>query len=42
VRLNVPGSYVLIPRATWHTAKVHIPSSVLFITPGEGTQHRPF
>jgi uncharacterized cupin superfamily protein len=40
VSLNVPGDYVLVPGGTWHTAKVHSPSSVLFITPGEGTQHR--
>ena len=40
VSLNAPGAYVLVPRGTWHTARVHTPSSVLFITPGEGTQHR--
>lgn len=40
VCLNVPGDYLLVPRGTWHTARVHKPSSVLFITPGEGTQHR--
>lgn len=41
VNLSAPGSYVLVPRSTWHTARVHTPSSVLFITPGEGTQNRP-
>lgn len=41
VHLNAPGSYVLVPRGTWHTAKVYAPSSMLFITPGEGTQNRP-
>jgi uncharacterized cupin superfamily protein len=40
IGLNVPGDYIVVPRGTWHTAKVHSPSSVLFITPGEGTQHR--
>lgn len=40
-RLNAPGAFVLIPHSTWHTARVHTPSSMLFITPGEGTQHRP-
>jgi hypothetical protein len=30
-----------VPRGTWHTTKVHAPSSMLFITPGEGTQNRP-
>ncbi|WNZ27847.1 hypothetical protein HJG54_34025 [Leptolyngbya sp. NK1-12] len=41
VSLNAPGDYVLVPRGIWHTAKVHSLSSLLFITPGEGTQHRP-
>ena len=41
VQLSTSGSYVLVPRGTWHTAKVHTPSSMLFITPGEGTQNRP-
>lgn len=41
VQLSTPGAFVLVPRGTWHTAKVHTPSSMLFITPAEGTQHRP-
>jgi mannose-6-phosphate isomerase-like protein (cupin superfamily) len=41
VSLNTPGQYILVPRGVWHTAKVHTSSSVLFITPGEGTQSRP-
>jgi uncharacterized cupin superfamily protein len=41
VSLNAPGAYVLVPRGIWHTAKVHRSSTVLFITPGEGTQCRP-
>lgn len=41
VSLNTPGQYILVPRGVWHTAKVYTPSSVLFITPGEETQHRP-
>lgn len=40
VPLNASGDYLLVPRGTWHTARVHKPSSVLFVTPGEGTQHR--
>ena len=40
VSLDTPGQYILVPRGVWHTAKVHTPSSVLFITPGEGTQSR--
>ncbi|MBW4470506.1 MAG: WxcM-like domain-containing protein [Stenomitos rutilans HA7619-LM2] len=41
VFLNAPGAYLVVPRGTWHTAKIHCSSSVLFITPGEGTQCRP-
>lgn len=40
VSLNTPGDYILVPRGIWHTAKVHSSSSLLFITPGENTQHR--
>jgi len=40
VSLNAPGQYILVPRGVWHTARVYTPSSVLFITPGEGTQQR--
>ncbi len=40
VKLSTPGLFVLVPRGTWHTVKVHVPSSLLFITPGEGTQNR--
>lgn len=31
---------LLIPRGTWHFAKVHEPSEMWFVTYGEGTQHR--
>ena len=41
VRLDAPGSYVLVPRDTWHTARAVRPSRMLFVTPGRGTQHRP-
>ncbi|MGB3790348.1 MAG: hypothetical protein WA949_20235 [Phormidesmis sp.] len=41
VSLTAPGAYVLVPRGTWHTTRVYKPSSMLFITPGEGTQNRP-
>jgi mannose-6-phosphate isomerase-like protein (cupin superfamily) len=40
VVLNRPGSYAFVPRGTWHTAQVREPTTMLFITPGEGTQHR--
>ena len=40
VQLSTSGSYVLVPGGTWHTARVHTPSSMLFITSSEGTQNR--
>lgn len=39
IRLEVPEQYVVIPRNTWHTARVLAPARMLFITPGEGTEH---
>ena len=32
---------VVVPRGTWHTAKVRQPSRMLHVTRGAGTQHRP-
>ena len=40
VRLDTPGSFVIVPRGAWHTAKVHAPTSMLIVTPGQGTEHR--
>ncbi|MEW6736160.1 MAG: hypothetical protein AB1489_33005 [Acidobacteriota bacterium] len=40
VRINNPGSFIIIPRSTWHTARVLLPTTALFVTPGEGTQIR--
>jgi mannose-6-phosphate isomerase-like protein (cupin superfamily) len=31
----------IVPQGVWHRAIVHAPSSVLHITRGAGTQHRP-
>ncbi len=31
----------LVPRGVWHTARVFAPSRMLFVTRGEGTEHRP-
>jgi len=41
IDLAVSGGYVLVPRGTWHTARTSTPCRMLFITAGEGTQHRP-
>ena len=34
------GDAVLNPPGVWHTSDVHEPGDALFITPGEGTEHR--
>ena len=39
--LSEPGSYVLVPKGTWHTARTTVPTRMLFVTPGEGTENRP-
>ena len=35
------GEYVINPPGVWHTADVSEPATAIFITAGEGTQHRP-
>ena len=40
VLLRESGEYVIVPANTWHTAKTSVPTRMLFITPGEGTDHR--
>ncbi|MDP1965908.1 MAG: hypothetical protein Q8K93_27340 [Reyranella sp.] len=40
VRLGA-GQYAINPPGIWHTADVEGPSTAVFITAGEGTQHRP-
>ncbi|MBC3875370.1 cupin domain-containing protein [Undibacterium flavidum] len=39
IEFNVPGSFVIIPKGTWHTALVKNNCTILFITPGEGTMN---
>ena len=34
------GTACLVPRGTWHRVEVREPGELLFITYGEGTQHR--
>lgn len=41
VQLTQPGSYVLVPMNVWHTARTSVPTTVLFLTAGAGTEHRP-
>ena len=39
IHLDSPGSYVLVPRNTWHTTRIRNAAEMLFITPGEGTEN---
>ena len=41
IALAEPGQFLLVPRGAWHTANVAGHARVLFITPGEGTAHKP-
>ncbi|WP_421989505.1 cupin [Qipengyuania sp.] len=36
-----PGEYAINPPGVWHIADVEDEASAIFITAGEGTQHRP-
>jgi len=40
ILLKEQGQFVVVPKATWHTIKTSAHSKLLFVTPGEGTQHR--
>lgn len=35
-----PGQAVVNPTGVWHTADVHEPGQILFVTPGRGTDHK--
>lgn len=35
------GSFVIVPKGSWHTGRIAVPTSLMFVTPGEGTEHRP-
>lgn len=41
VRVDRPGQFVFVPRGTWHTICALPTARMLFITDGEGTDHRP-
>jgi mannose-6-phosphate isomerase-like protein (cupin superfamily) len=41
VFLGKPGEFVLVPPNVWHTARPAMPTTMLFLTPGAGTDHRP-
>jgi len=35
------GRMLMVPPGTWHTFDLRVPGTLLAITPGEGTDHRP-
>lgn len=41
VFLGKPGEFVLVPANVWHTARPDGLTTMLFLTPGAGTEHRP-
>jgi mannose-6-phosphate isomerase-like protein (cupin superfamily) len=41
VELGATAPCCVIPAGAWHTVRVREPGVVVFLTPGEGTQHRP-
>jgi hypothetical protein len=41
VNLSRPDEYLLVPKGTWHTARTAVPTNMLFVTPGEGTENKP-
>jgi mannose-6-phosphate isomerase-like protein (cupin superfamily) len=41
VMLDTVGAYVLVPAGVWHTARTTVPATMLFLTPGAGTEHKP-
>ncbi|MEN0038157.1 MAG: cupin [Cellvibrio sp.] len=40
IKLSEQGQYVIVPKGIWHTAKTAVKSKLLFITPGQATQHK--
>ena len=40
IRVDEPGSYVIVPKGIWHTARPHAPTAMLFVTPGQDTQNQ--
>lgn len=40
IQLSSPGSYVLVPQNVWHTARTAVQTTMVFLTPGAGTEHR--
>lgn len=41
VEVRQSGDYAFVPKGTWHTANPLQPTTMLFITAGEGTLNKP-
>ena len=39
VRVSRPGTYIVVLKGTWHTARPRRRTGMLFLTPGEGTRN---
>ena len=39
IALDEPLAFAIVPRGTWHTAKTTTGCTMLFVTPGEGTEN---
>lgn len=40
VTLKAPGAYAIVPKGVWHTASTSESTTMFFVTPGAGTEHR--
>ena len=38
--LDTAGQYIIVPRGAWHTASAADNATMMFITPGDGTENR--
>ena len=41
IELTSVGSYAIVPAGIWHTARTSVETTMLFLTLGAGTEHRP-
>lgn len=37
---DIATTFVIVPRGTWHTVRVHSPATLLFMRPGQDTENR--
>ena len=41
IEVRDPGDFVVVPKGMWHTANTNVPTKMVFVTPGEGTENKP-